>query len=124
MDFDQAGDVTRPLPKSIVPGKASTGSSRVISAAASIMHLDAPLKNASSGNCQNAAVETVPMSSANPETKTGACWDLCRRESSRYGYDHKSNVGQCQGLPQSAKSSALPRTAWGATASAFERFRV
>src|SRR5947209_4773479 len=121
---DQNGDVTRHCGKSTTTGWERFGSSRATSRNVSIMHLDAPLKNASSGNCQTAAVETVPMSSANPETKTGACWDLCRRESCHYGYDHKSNVGQCQGLLQSAKSSALPRTAWGATASAFERCRV
>src|SRR5437588_2831756 len=124
MDLDPNADVILRSGKSIMDGWEPPGLSKEISRNASIMHLDAPLKNASSGNCQNAAVETVPMSSANPETKTGACWDLCRRESCRYGYDHKSNVGQCQGLPQSAKSSALPRTAWGATASAFERFRA
>ena len=69
-----------------------------------IMHLDAPLKNATSGKFQNTGVETAPASSANPETETSVSLDLCRRESSRYGSDHKSNVGQCQGQSQSAVS--------------------
>src|SRR6266702_2371406 len=71
---------------------------------ASIMHLDAPLKNARSGKFQNAGVETAPALLANPETGRDVSLDLCRLESSRYGYDHKSNVGPCQGPSQSAKS--------------------
>ena len=68
------------------------------------MHLDAPLKNASSGKFQNAVVETAPASSASPERETGVCLDLFQPKLSRYGYDHKSSEGPCQGLSQSAKS--------------------
>jgi hypothetical protein len=44
------------------------------------MHLDAPLKNASSGTVQSAGVETAPAWSANPETETGVSLDLCQPE--------------------------------------------
>ncbi len=68
------------------------------------MHLDAPLKNASAGKFQNAVVETAPTLLANPEKGRDVSLDLCRLESFRYGYDHKSNEDQCQGQLQSAKS--------------------
>src|SRR5947209_6901021 len=85
-------------------GQEPNGMWRAISRNVSIMHLDAPLKNASSGTFQNAVVETAPTWSAHQETETGVCLDLCRLESFRYGYDHKSNEDQCQGQLQSAKS--------------------
>jgi hypothetical protein len=44
------------------------------------MHLDAPLKNASSGNCQNAGVETAPTWLDHQETETALSLDLCRLE--------------------------------------------
>src|SRR5438270_11404052 len=86
----------------------------------SIMHLDAPLKNASSGTDQNAGVETDPAWSDHRETETSVCLDLCRSESCHYGYDHKSNVGPCQGQQQFAKWSVLPQCAWGAIVSVCE----
>src|SRR4249919_3723776 len=86
------------------PGMARAGSSKEISKPVSIMHLDAPLKNASAGKFQNAVVETAPTLLANPEKGRDVSLDLCRLESFRYGYDHKSNEDQCQGQLQSAKS--------------------
>src|SRR5260221_10567532 len=69
------------------PTKPRSGCSTPIFAGHSIMHLDAPLKNATSGAVRNAGVETAPASSANPETETGLSLDLCPPESSHYGYD-------------------------------------